>query len=152
MSSKFKNMNSKRTLASKKKTKKERKIKAKKRRKRENKVKKYFKNNLVPGDFIKFPSGQKYKILHCGRAFPVCTSKNCEKTAQGLNKLYLFCKKCFDDLSSTEKEKFKDCKTKQRRQKQKVAAKKNAERSLRKALNETKLQKIDSTYTANSES
>ena len=144
-------MDSKRKVASKEKTQKERKIKEKKRRKRKNKVKKYLRNNLVPGDFIKFPSGQKYKILHCGTAFPVCTSENCTKYAQGLEKLYMFCSSCYYSLSPTERQKFKDCKTKHRQQRKKVAAKNKAKRSLRKALNETKLQKIDSTFTANSE-
>ena len=46
------------------------------------KIKKYFSNNLRQGDFVRFPSGQRYKILSCGRAFPVCSIPGCRKQAQ----------------------------------------------------------------------
>ena len=47
-----------------------------------NKVKKYFKHNLQAGDFVLFPSGQRYKVMKSGRTHPVCMTEGCKKLAQ----------------------------------------------------------------------
>ena len=46
------------------------------------KINKYFLNNLLPGDFVQFSFGQRYKILTSGQAFPVCKTVGCKKQAQ----------------------------------------------------------------------
>ena len=63
----------------------------------------------------------------------------------------MFCRSCFKNLSQPEKEKFKTSKKKHQQQRKKVAAKNRAKKDLRKALNDTKLKKIDSTVTSDSE-
>ena len=71
------------------KEKKERVKKPKNHKRERIKVKKYFENNLKPGDFIVFPSGQRYRILPSGIAFPACKTSNCKKQAQGVYLYFL---------------------------------------------------------------
>ena len=119
---------------------------------RKEKVKKYFENNLCPGDFVSFPTGQRYKILKRWRSYPVCLTKDCKKVAQGHDKLYLFCINCFKSLTVAEKEKYKIKKHEVQQQKKKEAAIEQAKKSMKKKLNLTKLKKIDFDLTEKSDS
>ena len=47
-----------------------------------NKVKKYFEHHLKAGDFVLFPSGQRYKVMKSGRTSPACMTEGCKKLAQ----------------------------------------------------------------------
>ena len=125
------------------------------------KIKKYFLNNLRQGDFVRFPSGQRYKILSCGRAFPVCSIPGCRKQAQarmfelflwkqmfvqpplGKNKLYLFCIACFSKLSPVEVKKAAEEKEAIRKERQKRAEENKTKRLERKTASICKTQKIN---------
>ena len=64
--------------------------------------------------------------------------------------MLLFCKTCFKQLSKEDKEKFTTSKKKHQQQRKKLVAKKRANKALKKALNDTKLKKIDSLVTEDS--
>ena len=50
--------------------------------KNKNRVKKYFEHDLKAGDFVLFPSGQRYKVMMSGRSYPACIIEGCKKLAQ----------------------------------------------------------------------
>ena len=125
------------------------------------KIKKYFSNNLHYGDFVRFPSGQRYKILSDGRAFPVCSSVDCRKQAQGRmcdlifnirifvqpflgrEKLYLYCTACFAKLSLVEIEQIKEEKARTRNERKTRSDENKAKRLQLKGANICKLIKIN---------
>ena len=60
----------------------------------------------------------------------------------------LFCSTCFENLTEAEKESFRAVKEESRQKRREKAEKKQAERSLIKKQNLTKLEKIDLNFTA----
>ena len=64
----------------------------------------------------------------------------------------MFCKACFVNLAEAEQEHFKVKKLEVQRKRNKEAALNRAKRSLKKILNDRKLQKIETTITAKSDS
>ena len=63
----------------------------------------------------------------------------------------MFCKACFVNLTEVERQNFKVKKLEAQRKRKEEAAMNRAKRSLKKILNDRKLQKIETTTTAKSD-